>query len=93
MKGLHISVMLAPPFVAGVDARFFCNGHPKGGQMAPNYPENIEFWRRCWPPKSTNVAPKSDVERSLFRDAVETVGKSSETIGKHGFEPSKWLCI
>ena len=31
--------------------------------------------------KSTRVAKKEDLERSLFRDAMETVGKSSEING------------
>ena len=45
--------------------------------------QKIEFWRPFWPPKSSNMAPKSDAKRSLFRDAMETARKSSETNGAH----------
>ena len=34
-------------------------------------------------PKSTRIAPKSVLKRSLFRDAMETVGKSTEVNGTH----------
>ena len=43
----------------------------------------IEFWPPCWPPKSSEIPPKSDAERSLFRDAMETAKKSSEVNGGH----------
>jgi len=34
-------------------------------------------------PKSIKIPPKSDVKRSLFRDAMETASKPSQTIGRH----------
>ena len=40
-----------------------------------------EFGHRFWPPKTTKIAPKSDVKRSLFRDAMETARKSSQGNG------------
>ena len=51
------------------------------------------FWRPFWPPKASQIALKSDVKRSLFRDAMETARKSSQTIGTVVWKPSKWLCI
>ena len=44
----------------------------------------IEFWPPCWPPKSSEILPKSDAERSLFRDAMEIARASSEINGTHG---------
>ena len=35
-------------------------------------------------PKSIKILPKSDVERSLFRDAMQPANKSSEVNGSHG---------
>ena len=36
------------------------------------------------PPNSFEILLESDVERSLFRDAMEIANKSSEGIGTHG---------
>ena len=41
----------------------------------------IEFGHRFWFPKTTKIAPKSDVKRSLCRDAMELTRKSSEING------------
>ena len=41
----------------------------------------IEFWQPFWAPKSSNMAPKSDAERSLFRDAMQPAQKSSQVNG------------
>ena len=43
----------------------------------------IEFWPPCWPPKSAEIPPKSDAERSLFRDAMQIANKSSEINRPH----------
>ena len=45
----------------------------------------IEFGHRFGLPKTTKMAPKSDVERSLFRDAMGPTRKSSEVNGYHSF--------
>ena len=45
----------------------------------------IEFEHQFWLSKTTKVAPESDVERSLFCDAMEITRKSSETNGPHSF--------
>ena len=41
----------------------------------------IEFWRPFGAPKSSEIAPKSDAERSLFRDAMQLVRGSAEING------------
>ena len=43
----------------------------------------IEFWPPCWPPKSFEIPPKSDAERSLFRDAMQLASKSPEINRPH----------
>ena len=43
----------------------------------------IECWPPCWPPKSFEIPPKSDAERSLFRDAMQIASKSSQVNGGH----------
>ena len=43
--------------------------------------QKIEFWHPFWLPKSSNLAPKSDAKRSLFRDAMQLARKSSEGNG------------
>ena len=42
----------------------------------------IEFWGPFWPQKSSKIGAKSDVERSLFRDAMELTRKSSQINGR-----------
>ena len=41
----------------------------------------IQFGHRFWPPKTFQIDPKNDVNRSLFRDAMEPTRKSSQTNG------------
>ena len=41
----------------------------------------IWFLGPCWPPKTSKIGLKSDVKRSLFRDAMELTRKSSEING------------
>ena len=41
----------------------------------------IEFGHRFGPPKTTKITPKRDVERSLFRDAMQLTPASSEVNG------------
>ena len=41
----------------------------------------IEFWHRFWPPKTSKIAPKCDLKRSLFRDALRLAKKSSQGNG------------
>ena len=45
----------------------------------------IGFGHRFWGPKTTKIAPKSDAERSLFRDAMQLARKSSQINGYHSF--------
>ena len=45
----------------------------------------IEFGHRFGLPKTTKIAPKSDAERSLFRDAMQTARKSCEGGGAQNF--------
>ena len=47
----------------------------------------IEFGHRFGPPKTTKMAPKSDVERSLFRDAMGMV-RTSAQIMENLLQPS-----
>ena len=42
----------------------------------------IEFGHRFWPPKTSKIGPRSDVKRSLFRDAMQTARKSSKINGR-----------
>ena len=51
------------------------------------------FWHPCWGAKTSEITPKSDVEQSLFRDAMDTAPKSSETNGPHYFVSPEWLII
>ena len=41
----------------------------------------IEFWLLFWPLKSSEIFPKSDAKRSLFRDAMEIARKLSQVNG------------
>ena len=41
----------------------------------------IDFWGPVGLPKSSKIGPRSDVKRSLFRDAMEITRKSSEVNG------------
>ena len=45
----------------------------------------IEFGHRFGPPKTIKMGPKSDVKRSLFRDAMQITRESSEVNGSHSF--------
>ena len=45
----------------------------------------IDFGHRFGFPKTIKMAPKSDVKRSLFRDAMEIARKSSQVNGAHRF--------
>ena len=45
----------------------------------------IDFWGPVGPPKSSKIGPKSDVKRSLFRDAMEITPGSAEINGRHSF--------
>ena len=44
-------------------------------------PRKSKFWPPCWPLKSAEIAPQSDAERSLFRDAMQIASKSAEVNG------------
>ena len=41
----------------------------------------IKFWPPCWLSKSSEIPPKSDAKRSLFRDAMEIARKSPQVNG------------
>ena len=41
----------------------------------------IKIWHPFWSPKTSKIAPNSDVKRSLFRDAMELTRASAEIYG------------
>ena len=45
------------------------------------------------PPKTSKIAPPSDVERSLFRDAMQLTASRRKLTGGIAFRPPIWLRI